>query len=444
MTDTTPSPLSLRRSGTPASGPRWSRGATIVPLVPYRTPEPAGTLGRRHRRSARTTSRPPERSALYEGVVTHHRFEPVDHRFSYRIAMTYVDLAEIDAMCRLHPLWSPEAVNVVSFHRADYLGDPAVPLDKAVRDLVEERTGRRPDGPIGLLTQVRTWGWLFNPISIYYCFGADGLTVDQSVVEVTNTPWHERTAYVLPGAGSHVVDKALHVSPFLPMELRHRFTIGEPTGRLVVGVDDLRGKDVVFSASMALERVPADRRSLGRVLWRFPLMTMRVSWGIYRQALALRRKGVPFHPHPGPARRGRPDDRLDRGSGRPLPPHGGVPHAWRLPHHRRPAGNPPVRCRACPRRPWWCTTWPSTPSCSGRGRWASAARMPTDCGTATTSPLVQGPLARTASGDGAPGPGRPVVGRSHRLGPTTCDPRTRRPTGRTSGPTTTCPTSSSP
>ena len=292
--------------------------ASVVPLVPYRTPQSRGD--RRPARSTRPTPRllplgprrstPPRqplRSCLYEGVVTHHRYEPVDHRFSYRIAMAYLDLSELDRVCGLHPLWSNEGGNAVSFRRHDYLGDPSVPLDHAVRDLVEERTGRRPRGPIGLLTHVRTWGWLFNPISVYYCFEADGTTVEQTVVEVTNTPWHERTAYVLPGTGTHVVDKALHVSPFLPMDLRHRFIVGEPGPRLVLGVDDLRGDDVVFAASMALERVPADRRSLGRILWRFPLMTMRVSWGIYRQAAALRRRGVPFHHHPD-----RPDVEVDR------------------------------------------------------------------------------------------------------------------------------------
>jgi hypothetical protein len=122
--------------------------------------------------------------------------------------------------------------------------------------------------------------------------------VESTVVEVTNTPWHERTAYVLPGTGSHLVSKQLHVSPFLPMDLVHRFVIGAPGPRLVLGVDDLRDSRRVFSASMVLHRLPPDRRSLGRVLWRYPLMTLRVSWGIYRQALALRRKGVPFHTHP--------------------------------------------------------------------------------------------------------------------------------------------------
>lgn len=241
---------------------------------------------------------PALRSGIYEGTVVHHRFEPVDHRFSYRITMCLLDLSEVARVCDGHPLWSDERANAVSFRRRDYLGDPSLTLDRSVRDLVHLRTGRRPAGPIALLTQVRTWGWLFNPISIYYCFSPDGRTVETTVAEVTNTPWHERTCYVLPGTGSHLVAKRLHVSPFLPMDLHHRFVIGEPAEHLVLGVDDLRSEERVFAASMVLHRRPVDRTSLGRVLWRFPLMTMRVSWGIYRQALALRRLGVPFHPHP--------------------------------------------------------------------------------------------------------------------------------------------------
>jgi len=238
------------------------------------------------------------RSAVYEGQVVHHRLSPVDHRFTYRIAMVLLDLSEIDAVCQLHPLWSAERGNAVSFRRRDYLGDPGVPLDEAVRDLVEDRTGSRPAGPVAVLTQLRTWGWLFNPITTYYCYDPTGTTVDTTVVEVTNTPWHERTAYVLVGTGSHRVAKGMHVSPFLPMDLTHRFAIGEPGVRLTLGVDDFSGDDLVFTARLSLIRLPDGRESQGRLLWRFPLMTMRVSWGIYRQALALRRKGVPFHRHP--------------------------------------------------------------------------------------------------------------------------------------------------
>jgi hypothetical protein len=238
------------------------------------------------------------RSALYQGTVVHHRTTPLDHRFRYRVCMAFVDLDEIDELCSLHPLWSAEGRNAVSFRRADFLGDPDVPLDSAVRDLVAARTGTRPTGPVALLTHLRTWGWLFNPISVYYCYSPDGTTVEWVVAEVTNTPWHERVTYVLPGVGEHHVAKELHVSPFLPMELTHRFTVGQPGERLVLGVDDLRDGEPVFTASLVLDRVTADRRSLGRLLWRFPAMTVRVSAGIYRQALALKFRGVPVHRHP--------------------------------------------------------------------------------------------------------------------------------------------------
>jgi DUF1365 family protein len=238
------------------------------------------------------------RSGIYEGRVVHHRRTPVDHRFTYRFALVLLDLSEVDAVCRLHPLWSDEGRNAVSFRRADYLGNPSVPLDVAVRDLVEERTGHRPDGPISVLTQLRTWGWLFNPITTYYCYDPTGITVTTTVVEVTNTPWHERTAYVLDGTGIHQVAKGMHVSPFLPMDLSHRFTIGTPGDRLTLAIDDFDGDALVFGASMALTRHPAGRTAMGRLLWRFPFMTLRVSLSIYRQALAIRRKGVPFHLHP--------------------------------------------------------------------------------------------------------------------------------------------------
>jgi uncharacterized protein len=253
-----------------------------------------------------TGGTPPLRSAVYEGRVVHHRLGPVGHRFTYPIAMILLDLAEVGAICRRHPLWSEERSNAISFRRSDYLGDASVPLDVAVRDLVEERTGVRPLGPIAVLTQLRTWGWLFNPITTYYCYDPTGTEVETTVVEVSNTPWHQRIAYVLDGTGSHLVAKQMHVSPFLAMDLTHRFTVGVPGERLTLAVDDLRGDELVFAASMALTRVPVDRRGLSRILWRFPLMTVRVSWGIYRQALALRLKGVPFHRHPDkdPAPRG--------------------------------------------------------------------------------------------------------------------------------------------
>lgn len=238
-------------------------------------------------------------SSLYEGTLRHDRRSPRRHVFRQRVAMPLLDLDEIDELVDHHPLWSAERPNAVSFRRADFLGDPAAPLHAAVRDLVEERTGRRPTGPIRLLAHLRTWGWLFNPIAIYLCMDAVGEEIEALVLDVTNTPWHEHHTYVIAGGeGEHRFPKELHVSPFFGMGYDYRLRLNRPGERLVVSLALLDGDAVTFEATLALQRRAISRKALGRLLWRYPLLTARVSTGIYAQALRLRAKGVPVHAHP--------------------------------------------------------------------------------------------------------------------------------------------------
>ncbi len=232
------------------------------------------------------------------------RFGPgPTHSFSYKVAMPLLDLAEVEAVMGLHPAWSARRAAPVRFQRQDFLGDPAVPLDGAVRDLVSERTGRRPEGPIALMANLRTWGWLFNPISLYFCADPAELVgsrepITSLVVEVENTPWHDRHAYVVGPPGSHRFAKELHVSPFLPMGLDYELRYTAPGERLTLGLDVLRGDRRLLSASLALRRRPLDRAALGRLLWRHPAMTHRVTAGIYANAVRLRLKGAPLFANP--------------------------------------------------------------------------------------------------------------------------------------------------
>ena len=240
-------------------------------------------------------------SAVYEGVLRHERLRP-RHAFAYRLAMPYLDLDELPDLFAVHPLWSTGRPNVVEFRRSDFLGDPAVPLAVAVRDLVEARTGTRPGGPVRMLAHLRTFGWLFNPITVYFCFDGDGM-LRTLVLDVTNTPWHEHHAYVIDGGtGPHRFAKELHVSPFFPMDQEYVLHVTGPGDRLDLRLDLIEGDTKVFGARLALRRREWSRAALGRVVWRYPLLTMRVSAGIYRQAARLRRKGAPFHRHPDAAR----------------------------------------------------------------------------------------------------------------------------------------------
>ena len=257
-------------------------------------------------------------SAIYHGWLRHRRFAPRPHAFRYPLFMMYLDLAELDTVFRGRWLWSarPRALCALArFNRADHLGDPAVPLDQAVRELVQRETGRTPGGPIRLLTHLRYFGHCFNPVSFYYCFDAAGENVECVVAEVNNTPWGERHCYVLnqpvqsvPGKHQrHQSEKVFHVSPFMPMNLAYEWGFSQPGETLNVhmalherptAADANAARQKVFDATMQLEHAPVTGARLAGMLLRFPLMTVQVVTAIHWQALRLWLKRVPVHTHP--------------------------------------------------------------------------------------------------------------------------------------------------
>ena len=211
-------------------------------------------------------------AALYAGTIRHRRFAVREREFRHPIALAYVDL---DAL--------PAASPLVSFRRGDYLA----------ADAVRDRAGTT--GPVRMLGLPRSLGRCFNPVCFYYCFDAGDRRVEAILAEVTNTPWGERHAYVLPRKGDGPVlhgssAKALHVSPFLGMDSTYEWHATEPGETLSVHIT----AGDAFDATLALRRRPLSTRALVAASWRASAL-------IYAHAARLKLAGVPVHRHPAAA-----------------------------------------------------------------------------------------------------------------------------------------------
>ena len=250
-------------------------------------------------------------SAIYYGKVRHRRFSPKSHAFSYDVFMMYLDTSELDKIFSLSPFWSRKPWTLAQFKRSDFhidkasqTANDALPsVDESIRKTVEQETGIRPKGPIRMLVNLRYWGYSINPISTYYCFDESEQHLVAIVAEVTNTPWHERHAYVLTGDDfSHRQDcsfaKKLHVSPFNPLAMRYQWRSTTPGQTLAIHLENWQSDDLIMDATMTLQRKPIDATSLHKILIHFPLMTVKIVIAIYWQALKLFAKRVPVFNHP--------------------------------------------------------------------------------------------------------------------------------------------------
>lgn len=260
------------------------------------------------------------RSAIYEGKVWHKRFLPREHSFSYRVFMMYLDLSELDRVFSISPFYSAKHFSLAMFRRNDYFKLPGenqnTSLDQSIRTAVYSALELKLSGPIRLLTNLRYFGYLVNPISCYYCFDAKDEKLEAILIEVTNTPWEERTHYVLDCRGEAINEgvsflKQMHVSPFMPLNMQYMWRGGVPDTGLkytLTSVEtnpdcgEVKNSEVSmqrhFVAGVNFVRKEINSNNLRNILVYYPLMTVKVVVAIYWQALRLFLKRMPFFPHP--------------------------------------------------------------------------------------------------------------------------------------------------
>jgi len=260
-------------------------------------------------------------TALYFGEVMHARLKPIGNRFNYRVMSLLVDLDRLDAADQLSPLFGVNRRALYSFHEADHGERDGRPLRAYAQRCAAERGIDLTGGRVLLLCYPRLFGYTFNPLSVYFCYRADGVLA-LIIYEVRNT-FGELHAYVVPvkpgetsDAGiRQVQDKLFYVSPFIEMAMRYHFRVSPQGERVKLRILETDREGPLLAASFSGHRRSLATGTLVRSFFSLPLVTLKIVAAIHWQALRLWLKGARLVPRPNAAPANAPNTGLAIGGG---------------------------------------------------------------------------------------------------------------------------------
>ena len=240
-------------------------------------------------------------SALYGGKVVHQRHRPKTHRLEYKVFSLLLDLDELPKLDESLRLFGHNRRALFSLLDRDHGTGDGSDLRNHIREHLGDAGITGADGPIRLLCYPRVLGYVFNPLSVFYCYDKND-QLKAVVYEVNNTHG-ERHSYVIPIAADsrpvrHSCDKVLFVSPFMPMDCSYRFHINRPEQRLHLFIHETQQGIPILDAWFTGRREPLTDRTLLRSALKIPLLSLKIIIGIHWEAAKLWSKGLPIFRHP--------------------------------------------------------------------------------------------------------------------------------------------------
>ena len=232
-------------------------------------------------------------SCIYNGVVTHKRFKPVKHFLKYKTFSFFIDLDEIEKLDKNNIIFSFNRFNIFSFYNRDHGDRDGKSLKNWVMDNLIKFKISENINKIKLLCYPRIFGYVFNPLSIFYCYQDEKLKV--IFYEVKNT-FNEQHTYIFKVNDSNIVTqkckKKFYVSPFMNMDTYYNFRLLNPDDKLSVSIEQTDKKDTILNAVQTGERKDFNLKQLVVNFFKYPLMTIKIISAIHFEALLLWKKGA--------------------------------------------------------------------------------------------------------------------------------------------------------
>ncbi|MEM8987776.1 MAG: DUF1365 family protein [Pseudomonadota bacterium] len=240
-------------------------------------------------------------SSLYVGRVVHQRLQPKRHKLAYRVFSFLIDIDELGALDASMKRFSRNGFNLFSFHDADH-GDGSGDLRGYVEGHLARAGVDLAGGRIALLCYPRILGYVFNPLSVYFCYRSDE-SLAAILYEVRNT-FGEKHSYLIPVTDDDPAivrqscDKCFFVSPFMEMDMRYHFRIAPPGERISLGIRQTDERGAVLNAVFSGAKEELSDAALVKRFRSHPLMTLKIIGGIHWEALKLWLKGMKLLPRP--------------------------------------------------------------------------------------------------------------------------------------------------